>query len=161
MKASVDQLLAIPSIGEIVATGVHTYFHPPSKDAQQRVTNMINRLSGAGLNLNYSKYNPNAAAKAYKKSGSASQSETTEGDAKLPLSGHAFVFTGKMLTLTRGDASDAVEALGGEVKSAVVKGVTYLITGDMSGESTKKLDAAQAKGITILDEAAFKKLVGR
>ena len=83
---------------------------------------------------------------------------STEGTAAGPLSGKSFVFTGKMVTLSRGEAEKRVRALGGGVLSAVNKTLTYLVVGaDRSGpKSTKEKAAdklvAQGAAIRIVSE---------
>ena len=78
-------------------------------------------------------------------------------EAKLPLAGKSFCFTGAM-SISRKEAIDMVESLGGEVKSSVSKGLTYLVTNDKTSGSSKNKKAAEL-GIAILDEKEFLKLV--
>jgi DNA ligase (NAD+) len=73
-----------------------------------------------------------------------------------PLDGKTFVLTGTLPTMTREEAGARIEALGGKVTGSVSKNTDYLLAG---AEAGSKLDKAQALGITILDEAAFLKLV--
>lgn len=82
----------------------------------------------------------------------------TEGGATGPLGGKSFVFTGKMVTLSRGEAEKRVRALGGGVLSAVNKTLTYLVVGaDKTGPKSTKEKAAdkligQGAPIQILSE---------
>ena len=78
-------------------------------------------------------------------------------ESKLPLTGKSFCFTGAM-SISRKEAIDMVESLGGEVKSSVSKGLTYLVTNDKNSGSGKNKKAAEL-GIAILDEKDFLKLV--
>ncbi len=83
----------------------------------------------------------------------------------LPLAGKSFVFTGKLLSMTRDEAKTLVKELGGETPSGVRKDLTYLVVGDGSkGKAGSKLEKARAynqKGaeIRILSEAEFVGLV--
>ena len=74
-------------------------------------------------------------------------------ESKLPLTGKSFCFTGAM-SISRKEAIDMVESLGGEVKSSVSKGLTYLVTNDKNSGSGKNKKAVEL-GIAILDEKDF------
>jgi DNA ligase (NAD+) len=81
----------------------------------------------------------------------------TGGGAK-PLAGKSFVFTGKMLTLSRSEAEQRVRALGGAVLSGVSKSLTFLVQGQEKdgGKSTKQKAAeklaAAGEPIKVLSE---------
>ena len=76
------------------------------------------------------------------------------------LAGKSFCFTGELVSMKRSEAEKLVKAAGGDVKSAVVKGLSYLVTNDpLSGSSKNKKAAAQ--GTPIIDEKAFLALVNR
>ena len=56
--------------------------------------------------------------------------------------------------MKRPEAEALVKRLGGSVKSAVAKGLSYLVTNDpLSGSS--KNEKARSLGVPILDEAGF------
>lgn len=82
----------------------------------------------------------------------------TDGFVHGALSGKSFVFTGKMVSLSRSEAEKRVRALGGGVLSAVNKTLTYLVVGaDKTGpKSTKEKAAdkliAQGAAIRVLSE---------
>ncbi len=73
-----------------------------------------------------------------------------------PLKGKTFVLTGRLPTLTRGEATKRIEAAGGVVASTVTKTTDYLIVGADAGE---KLTQAQKLAIPILDEAGLLQLL--
>ncbi|MFH1100450.1 MAG: NAD-dependent DNA ligase LigA [Methanobacteriota archaeon] len=73
------------------------------------------------------------------------------------LSGKKFLFTGGLQTLSRPDASDLVMKKGGIVVSSAGKDVDYVVVGEDPGS---KIEKAKKLGLTIIDEDAFKKLVG-
>lgn len=75
-----------------------------------------------------------------------------------PLDGKAIVLTGGLRTLTRDQAKDLVIRLGGRVAGSVSKKTDYVVVGEDAG--SKADDAVRLK-VTILDEDAFLKLVGR
>ena len=61
-----------------------------------------------------------------------------------------------MSSLTRDEATDAIQRLGGKVSGSVSKKTDYVVAGAEAGSKLKK---AEQLGITILDEAAFLKLL--
>ena len=76
-----------------------------------------------------------------------------------PLDGKTFVVTGTLEDFSRQGATDAIEDLGGKVTGGVSKKTDYVVVGTNPGAS--KYDKAQELGIELLDEPAFKKLLGR
>lgn len=83
--------------------------------------------------------------------------EMTAPRRKRPLEGKTFVFTGALESWTREEAESKVEALGGRATSSVSSKTDYLVAGDNPGS---KLDEAKKHGVEMLDEKAFKALVG-
>ncbi len=75
--------------------------------------------------------------------------EPTRAAAQGPLAGGAFVLTGTLPTLTRGEATKRIEAAGGNVTGSVSKQTTAVIAGDEAGG---KLDKAKQLGIPVWDE---------
>jgi DNA ligase (NAD+) len=73
------------------------------------------------------------------------------------LSGKTFVLTGTLPTFDRADAEKLIKARGGKISSSVSKKTDYVLAGENPGS---KLAKAQELGITVIDEAAFKELVG-
>jgi DNA ligase (NAD+) len=90
-----------------------------------------------------------------------------EGVVEGPLSGQSFVFTGKMVALSRSEGEKRVRALGGAVLSAVNKTLTYLVVGaDKSGpKSTKEKAAekviAEGAGLKIVSEEELMGMLAR
>jgi DNA ligase (NAD+) len=72
------------------------------------------------------------------------------------FAGKQFVLTGTLENLTRDEARGMIEARGGRVMSSVSKKTDYVIAGDEAGS---KLDKAMELGVTVIDEAAFKKML--
>jgi DNA ligase (NAD+) len=120
--ASIDDLRAIGGVGPTVAEAVHEYFQLPASRG------LIERLLGAGIEIN--------------------QPERREG----PLTGKAFVLTGTLSSLTRGEAEERIKALGGAIGSSVSQKTDYLVVGADPGS---KLEKAQKLKVPILDEAGF------
>ena len=73
-----------------------------------------------------------------------------------PLLGKAFVLTGGLATMTRDQAKEAIQRLGGRVSSSVSRKTDYVVVGADPGS---KADDASASGCRSLDEAAFRRLL--
>ena len=72
------------------------------------------------------------------------------------LAGKTFVLTGTLQGLTREAAEEAIVQLGGKVSGSVSKKTHYVVAGADAGSKLKK---AQDLGVTVLDEAAFLKML--
>ncbi|UCG94413.1 MAG: NAD-dependent DNA ligase LigA, partial [Candidatus Aerophobus sp.] len=96
---------------------------------------LINKLKEAGLNF-------------------SSIKEVRKG--KRPLAGQIFILTGKLSSLSREDATEIIEDLGGTVSNSVSSKTAYVVVGDSPGA---KLGRAQKLGIPTLEEKEFIKLV--
>jgi DNA ligase (NAD+) len=77
-----------------------------------------------------------------------------------PLTGKSFCFTGELKSMKRPEAEALVRSLGGQPKSSVTKGLSYLVTNDPSSGSDKNKKAA-SYGVAVIDEAEFLRLVGK
>lgn len=73
------------------------------------------------------------------------------------LAGKSFCFTGA-LSLKRNEAQQMVKDLGGECKSSVSRGLTYLVQADPDSESTKSKKAKKL-GTRVIGEEEFLKMV--
>jgi len=132
MAASVEQLLEVPDVGPIVAESVHAFFHEPHN------VEVVMGLRRAGL--------------AWEEN--AGQAETVP----LPLAGKTFVLTGTLPTLSRDDAKEMIESLGGKVAGSVSKKTDWVVAG---AEAGSKLAKAESLGVPILDEAGLLALLDR
>jgi DNA ligase (NAD+) len=72
------------------------------------------------------------------------------------LAGLTFVVTGGLESFTRDSIAETITAHGGKASSSVSKKTNYLLVG---AEPGSKLAKAEELGVTIIDEAAFKKLL--
>jgi DNA ligase (NAD+) len=129
MAADTDRLQQVPDVGPVVAASIARFFAEPHN------VEVIEQLRAAGVNW------PEGAPAATVSS---------------PISGKTFVLTGTLPGLTRDEAKDMIEALGGKVAGSVSKKTDYLVAG---AEAGSKLDKAQTLGITILDEIQFRELL--
>ena len=75
---------------------------------------------------------------------------------ELPLSGKTFVLTGTLPSMTRDEATEKIEALGGHVTSSVSKKTDYVLAG---AEPGSKFDKAKSLSVRIIEEAEFRKML--
>src|SRR5437660_3966057 len=76
--------------------------------------------------------------------------------AALPLAEKTFVLTGTLPLMTREEATEKIEALGGHVTGSVSKKTDYVLAG---AEPGSKFDKAKEMGVKIIDEAEFRKIL--
>jgi DNA ligase (NAD+) len=77
-------------------------------------------------------------------------------DEHAALTGKTFVLTGTLEALTREAATEAIVQQGGKVSGSVSRKTHYVVAGAEAGSKLKK---AVELGLTVLDEAAFLKLL--
>ena len=76
--------------------------------------------------------------------------------AELPLAGKTFVLTGTLPSMTREEATEKIETLGGHVTGSVSKKTDYVLAG---AEPGSKFDKAKELGVKIIDEAELRKML--
>ena len=74
------------------------------------------------------------------------------------FSGMTFVLTGKLPSLTRGEAKAMIEQHGGEVTGSVSRRTSYVVAGESAGS---KLDRALTLGVPVLNESSLRSLIER
>ena len=107
--ASVEELVAIPDIGDIVAQSVTEFF---SFDENRR---MIDRLLAAGVTI-----------------------QESAGKAEGVLSGLSVVVTGTLPTLSRKEAEELIRQHGGTAASSVSKKTAFVVAGEAAGSKLTK-----------------------
>ena len=73
-----------------------------------------------------------------------------------PLAGKTFVLTGTLPTLTREQATEAIQAAGGRVTGSVSKKTDYVVAGESPGS---KLAQAERLDVPVLDEDGLRELL--
>ncbi len=129
-KASLEELMSVPTIGPKIAESVLDFF----KLERNRL--IIEKLKKAGVKL---------------------EQKAPSRVENLPLSGLEFVITGKLQSFSREDVEERIKALGGTAKSDITKNTGYLVVGEDPGS---KLARAQALGIPQIDEKELLKMLG-
>ena len=79
-----------------------------------------------------------------------------DDSAPQPLAGLSFVLTGTLPNLSRKEASELIQAAGGQVRSSVSAKTDYVVAGEAAGSKAAK---AAALGVPILDEAGLRELL--
>lgn len=130
MDASLETLQTVPDVGPVVAASIRLFADQPQN---QR---LITRLAEAGVNLNSQAPEPSV------ESG--------------PLAGKVFVLTGTLASMSREEATAALERLGAKVSGSVSKKTTGVVFG---AEPGSKLEKARKLGVETLDEERFKALI--
>ncbi|MBI2984298.1 MAG: NAD-dependent DNA ligase LigA [Candidatus Kerfeldbacteria bacterium] len=74
------------------------------------------------------------------------------------LHGKSVVVTGTLVSMTRDEAHEAIRQAGGKVVKSVSKKTSYLVIGSEPGA---KFERAKSLGVTIIDEAKFRRMLGR
>ena len=109
MGASVEELTAVPDVGEITARFIADWF------AQPQSVDMIHRLREAGVNFD---------------------SNRVISDTRF--AGKVFVLTGALSKFTREEASEKIELLGGKVSGSVSKKTSFVVVGENAGSKERK-----------------------
>lgn len=130
LVAEIAQLLAVPDIGPIVAESIAQFFAEPHN------REVIALLRAAGLRW--------------------SEDKGLQAAAQTALSGQTFVLTGTLPTLSREQAKEMIEAVGGKVIGSVSKKTNYVVVGSDAGS---KLAKAQELSVPLLDENELRALL--
>jgi len=131
VDASAEELQSAPEIGPVVAESVRSFAMEP------RNRELVKRMEAAGVNMRTSLPEPAV-------------------EQALPLTGKTVVLTGTLATMTREQATEALERLGAKVSGSVSKKTTYVVAGSDAGT---KLEKARRLGVEVLDEDAFRDLI--
>ncbi len=130
--ASEDRIDDVPEIGPEIAATVREWF-----DDEENLA-LIERLRAAGLRL--------------------ADDHAAEEDGPRPLEGLSIVLTGGLESFTREEATELAQSAGARVSSGVSKKTAFVVAGESPGS---KLAKAETLGIEVIDEAEFRRRLGR
>ena len=109
MEASLEELTAVPDIGEVTARSIYDWFR------QDQSQHLIRRLREAGLNF---------------------ESKRVLTDTRL--AGKTIVLTGSLSRFTREEATEKIELLGGKASGSVSKKTSFVVAGENTGSKERK-----------------------
>ena len=109
-EASLEQLVSIDGIGEVMAQSIKQYFEDPGNQE------LLADFASLGV---------------------APELEIDESTG-TPWTGKTFVLTGTLTQMTRDEAGSRIEALGGKSSSSVSKRTDYLVAGPGAGSKLDK-----------------------
>ncbi|MBP5796719.1 MAG: NAD-dependent DNA ligase LigA [Bacteroidales bacterium] len=132
MKASVEELSAINTVGEVIAQSVKAFFENPVNLA------IVDRLKAAGLQF--------------------AKTEGAPSERPQVLAGKTFVVSGVFAHYSRDGIKAAIEAHGGKNAGSISSKTSYVLAGDNMGPEKRK--KAEALGIPIISEADFEAMIG-
>lgn len=122
-RASLEELTAVPDIGGITAGNIKSWFERPLNQT------LIEELMAAGLNT---------------------KCLTEISDQRF--AGKTIVVTGTLEQMTRQEATEKIESMGGKAAGSVSKKTSFVVAGPGAGSKLKK---AQELGIQVLTEEEF------
>ena len=122
-SASLEELTAVPDIGEITAGNIKSWFERPINQK------LVSELEVAGLNT---------------------RCLTKVEDRRF--AGKTIVVTGTLEQMSRQEATETIEQMGGKAAGSVSKKTSFVVAGPGAGSKLKK---AQELGIPVLSEAEF------
>ena len=133
-SASLEALQATDEIGPVLAASARSWLDEP------RNRELVSRLRAAGVRME------------------VPESERRQVAGPGPLTGRTYVITGTLASMTREEATAALERRGAKVAGSVSKKTTAVIVGEEAGS---KADKARTLGVPMLDEAAFQALIAQ
>ena len=109
MEATLEELTAVPDVGDITAANIYDWFH------QEQSRHMVEQLRQAGVNF---------------------ESKRTVTDARF--AGKTFVLTGALSKFTRDEATEKIELFGGKAAGSVSKKTSFVVVGENAGSKERK-----------------------
>ncbi len=130
--ATMQQLMDIDGVGEVIAKSVITYFANPVNQE------IVARLRSYGLQMQLSE-------------------EQIEGTSEK-LSGKSIVISGVFTKHSRDEYKALIEKNGGKNVGSISGKTSFILAGDNMGPS--KLQKAEKLGVPLVDEATFLEMIG-
>jgi len=129
-QAKIEELQVIYEIGPEIAASVESFFQ------EERNLQVIQRMQDLGVRVE--------------------EIELAARESYLPFAGKSFVLTGTLNDMSRDEAKQRIELLGGRVMSSVSKKTDYVVAGIEPGS---KLEKAQSLKVSVLNESEFNSLL--
>ena len=133
MSAALDDIRRVPDIGEVVGLSVFEFMQSPANRES------LEKLRAAGLN--FGERDP------------ASPAASGRGSA---IAGTRWVITGT-LSQPREEITELILENGGKVSGSLSNKTNFLLAGDEAGS---KLEKARSLGVTVVNEAEFRGMLG-
>lgn len=108
-KASLENILAVEGVGDVVAQSIVDYFHDPKTEK------LLKKFRSAGVRI-----------------------ERPAQAVRGPLAGKTVVVTGSLGDLSREDAWEHIRRLGGKVSESVGKSTSLVVIGEEPGSKADK-----------------------
>jgi DNA ligase (NAD+) len=134
--AAEAELVTVDDVGPTIARSLKEWFEVDWHRA------IVEKWRAAGVDLAISGFVPPERG----------EPGTVAATASGPLAGVAVVLTGTLEGLTREEAAEQIQALGGKVSGSVSKKTSFVVAGQNPGS---KLDKAESLGVSVLDEAGL------
>ena len=128
--ASVEDLLSVEDVGDVIAESVKQYFENNAN------LDIIDRLKAAGLKF---------------------QSDKPKEKVSSALEGMTVVVSGNF-SISRDAMKELIVSHGGKSSGSVSGKTTYLLAGEKAGP--EKLKKAESLGVKVISESEFMKLIG-
>lgn len=130
-NATLEQLLAVDGVGQVIAESIIHYFH------DERCLAILERLRQAGLQMSLSE-------------------EALAGQTDI-LSGQSIVISGVFAQHSRDEYKAIIEQNGGKNVGSISKNTSFVLAGENMGPA--KLEKAQKLGVRIVNEEEFLKMI--
>lgn len=131
-NASMQQLMEVEGVGEVIAKSVIAYFHNPVNQ------NIVERLRSYGLQMQLSEEQINGASD--------------------KLAGKSIVISGVFAKHSRDEYKALIEQHGGKNVGSISGKTSFILAGDNMGPS--KLQKAEKLGIPLVNEDDFLDMIG-
>jgi DNA ligase (NAD+) len=129
--ATVEELSAVEGVGGVIAESVRDWFDKPGNEWHVAI---VDRWAADGVRM----------------------VDERDDSVEQTLSGLTLVVTGSLEGFSRDETKEAILARGGKAAGSVSKNTDYVVVGENAGS---KEDKARELGLTILDEAGFRRLL--
>lgn len=152
--------LSIPQVGSETARDLALHFHTPESFANAGLEE-LQAIEGVGPIVAQSVvewFKDKENRKLFERLLKHVRLQSGQSSALTTLSGMKFVLTGTLEKLSREEAKERIEELGGDVTGSVSKNTDYVVAGAEPGE---KLTKAEQLGVKVLNEKEFLDLLER